>query len=446
MLKDTLKPVKIISGFDNTRFVNSDHPTGKKLDISSINGQHDVRIIIQDLNLATQCGITHLRICAPWHRISKTSRYFDWRYIRQVLEACTWLGIKVIVDLVHHTAVPDYINHSFADPLFVDEYLAFVRAFINTFPSMQYDVTLINEPEPTAHLAAGGIWRPQNADYFVMIKNMAMAMSKGAMLFKQHNPAIQIFHTDPAIHYRSNDPILQNDVYYKNNVERFEVLDLLFGLINPSHLRYQHLLNHGFDSKELAFFCENPVQIDTLALDYYLHCEIQLGKTHTFMPALGLRALVMQYVERYCPRFPNLNFAIGEVNVRGTVDDLTSWFYYCVKEAELLQQDIVQYRQQLEIFNVNVCPLHLGIYPLVDTFGWTNLMTHIPENSATIHDPQGIFWIDHITMHRNHSIFSEAVMKYATGQITSDQIPYRGFDPDMHNYPGELLAHLLPHN
>ena len=104
-----------------------------------------------DLALLAACGVTRLRYPVRWHRIEAEPGRYDWRATDEVLGHLGAEGFRPIVDLVHHTSYPRWLDGGFADPRFGPAYLRYCEAFARRYPDVE-EYTLFNEPFATLFL------------------------------------------------------------------------------------------------------------------------------------------------------------------------------------------------------------------------------------------------------------------------------------------------------
>ena len=113
--QDVGPPLEIIGGFESTFMPAHDR------DIVETT-EHDIRWR-EDLALLSKSGITRLRYPVRWHRIEEVEGVFDWSSTDEVLGYLHEHGFRPIVDLVHHTSYPQWMEGGFADPRFSAAYL-----------------------------------------------------------------------------------------------------------------------------------------------------------------------------------------------------------------------------------------------------------------------------------------------------------------------------------
>jgi beta-glucosidase/6-phospho-beta-glucosidase/beta-galactosidase len=116
-----------------------------------------------DLQLVANAGIRALRYPVPWHRIEREPGRYDWAWMDSVMAAMQRLGLDPIVDPVHHTSFPGWMEKGFLDERFVGSYTTFVLAFAERYRWVRR-YTPFNEPMPTTFFCAHeGIWKPYEA-------------------------------------------------------------------------------------------------------------------------------------------------------------------------------------------------------------------------------------------------------------------------------------------
>jgi beta-glucosidase/6-phospho-beta-glucosidase/beta-galactosidase len=97
----------------------------------------------QDLFLLRACGVSRLRYPVRWHRIESTPGRYDWSGTDEVLGFLRDHGFRPIVDLVHHTSYPRWLEGGFADPRFGPAYRRYAEAFAQRYPWIE-EYTLFN--------------------------------------------------------------------------------------------------------------------------------------------------------------------------------------------------------------------------------------------------------------------------------------------------------------
>jgi beta-glucosidase/6-phospho-beta-glucosidase/beta-galactosidase len=416
--------MEFLTGFESTYL--PDHDT----DI--LETTRHLELFGHDLELVANAGIRALRYPVPWHRIEREPSRYDWSWMDSVMAAMARLGLDPIVDPVHHTSFPAWLELGFLDDRFVGSYTAFVMTFAERYPWVRR-YTPFNEPMPTTFFCAHeGIWKPYEAHerhWLRMARNVACAVSHVSRALKKANPAIEIVHVDTCEAHHAMDEQSVPWARFLND-RRFLLHDLILGRVGPEHLLYWFVEEHGIQGEDgiseedLAWLRENPAQIDVLGLDYYSHSEQQFHETGSNIPSCapyGFAEVARQYIDRY-----NLPVMLTETNLRGYVSDRLSWLKYMVEQSEQLVAQGVDWR--------GFC-----WFPFVDSTDWDSLLRCACNNL----DPVGIYWLDG-ARNRHASELTEVYAALAKHQITAADIPaYTFLEPVATELQGFLpqMAH-----
>lgn len=129
--------MKFLSGFEST------HIFGSKTDVLELTEHKD--LYRQDLKLVKTTGLDTIRYSAPWHSIEKVKGVYDWEWMDKSLAEIERLGISPILDPLHHTSFPNWLENGFGNSEFVDSYVRFVTAIADRYPRVT-KYTVINEP------------------------------------------------------------------------------------------------------------------------------------------------------------------------------------------------------------------------------------------------------------------------------------------------------------
>src|SRR4051812_9121207 len=115
-----------------------------------------------DLDLLRQSGIKDLRYPIPWHRIERQPGVFDFGWIDGPMEYIRRHGMDPVVDLLHHTSFPDWLEDGFANSQFPELYTRFVQKFLARYEWVDR-YTVFNEPFATTMLCTSiGAWYPHH--------------------------------------------------------------------------------------------------------------------------------------------------------------------------------------------------------------------------------------------------------------------------------------------
>lgn len=374
----------------------------------------------EDLSLLVESGIQELRYSIPWHRIERTAGCFDWSWLDGPMEFILESGLEPIVDPLHHTSFPEWLEDGFMNPDFVPLYSRFIDQISNRYCWVRH-YTVFNEPLATTIFCSyTGMWYPHRAsdrDYVAMTIQVARCISACIDLLRRKNREIEIVHVDTAEHHRAIDEGAREWVEFANE-RRFMLLDLVLGRVNSCHPLYTYLKNNGATREALHWFEDHPESVDLLGLDYYLHSEMEwFCPEERFRPHLrvyneqprGFAGVAEDYVERY-----GKPILLSETNIRGTVEERITWLKFMEEQCEELAERGVDFR--------GFC-----WYPTIDSTDWANCCTRYTCEV----DPQGIWWLDSNRVTRHGSELSHIYAALAQNQITSKDIPAYGFAGDL---------------
>ena len=354
-----------------TRFVGAFETTylpGHGVDVAETTG-HDRRWRA-DLDEVLDAGVTTLRYPLRWHRIEPAPGRFDWSEADAVLEHLRGRGALVVLDLVHHTSYPDWLDDGFRDRRFGPAFERYAEAVARRYPWLQ-SYTLFNEPFATLFLAGSeALWPPydQGTGGFVrLLRSVLPSLSAASQCWSELLPDAEHVWVDTCEHHvgTPGDPAAYAATA---NDRRHVVLDLALGHdLDPDRPYLRELLAAGGEPLlEIA-----PVRVDRLGLDYYCHSEWFYDERGSHSPSphpLGFAALAQQYGDRY-----GLPMLLSETNLRGLPSDRASWLRYTLEQYELARSRGVD----LDGF----C-----WFPYVDSCDWDSLLAR-PAGRA---DPVGV--------------------------------------------------------
>ncbi|HEY0429529.1 MAG TPA: family 1 glycosylhydrolase [Pyrinomonadaceae bacterium] len=410
--------MKFFSGFESTYIFGS----GK--DVLELTKHTE--FFEADLRLAHSCGLDLMRYSAPWHSIERVPGVYDWNWMDRALDSMQKLGIEPIIDPLHHTSFPEWLEGGFANRNFVPLYLKFCTALAERYPWIRH-WTVINEPFVTTWFCGHeGLWYPfrRGAENFVpMLLNVVEAINEVSRMLVETLPEVRLVHVDAAEKHRAHDEISEPHARFHNEI-RFIVPDLVLGKVDEQHALYDYLRRYGASGERLARLRENPARIDVLGLDYYSHCELEWctdGRVYPNQTPEGLVPTALEYATRY-----KLPLMLTETNIRGYVSDRISWLKFMVEQCEQIEREIRPLGLSFEGF----C-----WYPFIDSTDWCSLVTEANGNV----DPQGIYYLDS-EHRRTASELSDIFARLARGEITSQDIPAYRFQSPL----DEVLENFLP--
>ncbi len=106
-----------------------------------------------DLRRLREAEIRELRYPVPWHRIKSEAGNFDWRWMDGPMRLMRDLGLRPILDPLHHVSLPDWFTGGFANPEFPKFYMRFVDCVAKRYEWVER-YTVVNEPLPALVLCA----------------------------------------------------------------------------------------------------------------------------------------------------------------------------------------------------------------------------------------------------------------------------------------------------
>ncbi|TDK24829.1 glycosyl hydrolase family protein [Arthrobacter crusticola] len=393
-------PIEIIGGFESTFLPAHDR------DIFETT-EHDVRWR-EDLDLLRRSGITRLRYPVRWHRVEAVQGVFDWSATDEVLNHLRDHGFRPIVDLVHHTSYPAWLEGGFADSGFGPAYLRYAEAFARRYPWVE-EYTLFNEPFSTLFLSGHeAIWPPYHSGlqgFIDLLANVLPAVAEASRLYRELLPEARHVWVDTCEFHTGSDAPGQAYADMANE-RRFLVIDSFLG--------------RGYDAesqlgRDLAPVGGERLQglepgfVDVLGLDYYAHCQWNFsvdGGTAPTPTPLPLADQIGQYWDRY-----GLPCILTETNVRGHTGDRASWLKYVLEQCEHAQARGVPVEG-------------LCWFPVIDSTDWDSLLFRCDGHI----DPVGVYWLDE-QLDRRESVMSTAYARAATGVRAVDLPAYRFAEP-----------------
>ena len=394
--------MRFLSGFEST------HIFGSGKDVLELTRHTD--LVEDDLKLVNACGLQQMRYSIPWHAVEKVPGVYNWTWTDKAMAHLRELGITPILDPLHHTSFPAWLEGGFANKNFADLYTKFVDALSDRYPWARH-YTVVNEPFVTTWFCGHeGMWYPYRkgaAAFVPMLMNVIDAITTTSRLLVKKNPNVSLVHVDAAERHRYVDDVSRGHAEFMNNM-RFVIPDLVLGRVDEEHALYEYLTRHGANKEQLAKFREQPARIDVMGLDYYSHCELEWcveGRVYPNRTPEGLVPTAVEYAERY-----QLPIMLTETNIRGFVSDRISWLKFMVEQCEEIERRIKPMGLPFEGF----C-----WYPFIDSTDWCSI---VREANGRV-DPQGIIWLSDGTYKRNMSELSEIYTALARGQIKSPDIP-----------------------
>lgn len=376
-----------------------------------------------DLVLVRNSGVRALRYPAPWHSIEAQRDVYEWGWMDAAMGTLHELGLDPIVDLVHHTSFPPWLEGGFVNPELPQAECSFAGHFAERYPWVR-QYTVFNEPWLTAFMCGHqGVWPPHGtspATFVPMLLNVGRAICEVSELLVSLVPHLQLIHVETCEHHKALDPELEDFVALLNE-RRFLMHDLVLGRLDTGHPMFPYLAEYGYRPEDVHWFQEHAARIDVLGLDYYSHSEYQFHSQGAVVPSKdprGLACVARDYVERY-----GLPVMLSETNIRGYSTDRLSWLKYTVEQCDQLVADGVDFR--------GYC-----WFPFIDSTDWDSLLREARGHV----DPVGIYWLDSDRHRRNSSVLSRYFTELASGKARAEDLPAFSFRPPV----DDALSGFLP--
>lgn len=255
----------------------------------------------EDLRLASELGVSHVRYGLPWAEVNPAPGCYDWSWADAVIDELERLGLEPIWDLVHFST-PAFLAQGVLDPDFVGALEAYARAFAHRYRGRVQKITPLNEPYISTYFRAGwGIWPPhlKGREGFVRVLYPIVEGTRAAIrAIREENPQAEIWLNDGADYFHPATPDLA-PVAAERTEERYAALDLLLG--HPGSRDW--LRAAGYPEAGLK---ATPVHIEAIGLDYYPETEHRLYRDRLGRrrirgagDGLGLARTLLDYFDRY---------------------------------------------------------------------------------------------------------------------------------------------------
>ncbi len=433
--------MQIIGAFESTYLPAHD------VDILEMSGHVDRWR--EDLSLLRAHGVSRLRYPIRWHRVEETRGRYDWRHTDEVLGFMREEGLSPIVDLVHHTSYPRWLDGSFADARFGRAYLTFAVAFAERYPWVE-EYTLFNEPFATLFLCGHeAVWPPHlhGIEGFVaLVRNVLPAVAEASRRYRALLPGARHVWVDSCEGHTAPDGDDDGAAFAAMaNDRRHFVLDAMLGRAGDRSRPFvaEVVAAGGDDLLELE-----PGHVDVLGLDYYAHHEWQYRRRVRAAPSMrngrhptgpghprvaavegwapapdaqGLEQLILQYAEHH----PGTPLILAETNMLGAGYDRATWLKHTLEQCE---------RARLAGAPIDA----YCWFGFLDSVDWNSLLARADRSI----DPVGVIGLDE-RLTRMESTMSRAYAAAARGAAAADLPAYRPSEELRARIPG--LMRLLEH-
>jgi dTDP-4-dehydrorhamnose reductase len=301
--------------------------------------RHNERFL-HDFGLVQDLGITTIRYPASWNYVERTPGQFDWDLLDRKLHALQARGIAPILDLVHHTSVPEGVFPAgFADPDFPTRLAEFAGRCAERYPWIT-TYTVFNEPYLTTQFCGEfGVWFPYHKGpqaFVAMLMNVCRGIVLAAERLREIVPGVEFMHPDTCERHRALNPADREAALAAAlaNARRFLVDDLLLGGVDADHGFHRYLIDNGVRDGDLAWFAGRASPIDIRGLDYYRQSEweyISATEKRWAEHRVGFRAVAEDYIAHL-----GLPVMLSETNFFGTPAERLSWLRGMLEDYDVL--------------------------------------------------------------------------------------------------------------
>ena len=258
----------------------------------------------EDLELAREVGVTHLRYGPPLHLIWQAPGRYDWTLVDEVMADLEAWGPEPIVDLCHF-GLPSWLG-DFQNSEAPQALAEYAGAFAERYGWVRF-YTPVNEMYVCGRLSAlDGGWNEQREDdgaFVSAIRNMARASVSMTDCVLRQRPDAVFVNSESGEYYQPccPDPEIQALAEFENE-RRFLPLDLLYAHEVSEKMR-QHLREQGMADEEYRWFMERQVPRRTvLGVDYYEWNEKLIdheGQSRALGELFGWYVIASHYYQRY---------------------------------------------------------------------------------------------------------------------------------------------------
>ncbi len=312
-----------------------------------------------DIDLIADLGVTTVRYPILWENVApERPDDCDWAWTDERLAMLRERGITVIGGLTHHGSGPRYTE--LLDPDFPKKLADYAARVADRYPWIKM-WTPVNEPLTTARFSAlYGHWYPHTKDYACFLRalvNECKGVLEAMRAIRKSVPDAQLVQTEDLGKCFSTAPLRYQSAF--ENERRWLSLDLLCGMVGPSHKMHRLLIGAGIGWDEIQEFATGEAKPDILGINHYLTSErfldhrVDLYPGHevggngrdTYVDAEAVRVKRLEADTGFAPRLREaweryrLPIAITEVHHGCHRDEQLRWFVEVWKTAEQLREE-----------------------------------------------------------------------------------------------------------
>lgn len=343
-------------GIEDT-FIPQERPGHRKLDLYELTQHYENWRT--DLRLAAESGAELIRWGIPWYLTEPEPDTFDFRWVDQVAEEMSALGLTCVVDLMHY-GVPMWMENSFLHPQYPQRVAQYAETVAARYKGVFKDYTPLNEPMVNAEWCGlRGAWPPYltgDSGFVQMALILVEGMRQTQEAIHRADPDATIVHVDAGFQWAGDFGDRTKEFL---DEWRFLTTDLLVGRVNEGHPLRDYLIEHGAQEAQLQAFTEHPAIPDVLGVNYYPSFSRQAydEATGRSLPVEAGKQGLLEHVRQYHERY-GLPMAITETS-RPTPDEQ--------RKIEWID-DIVSAADELRAEEIELAGAFW--FPMLDMFEW----------------------------------------------------------------------------
>lgn len=351
-------------GIEDT-FVPQERPGHRKLDLYELTQHYENWRT--DLRLAAESGAELIRWGIPWYLTEPEPGTFDFRWVDQVAEEMTDLGLECVVDLMHY-GVPLWMENAFLHPHYPRLVARYAETVAERYRGVFTDYTPLNEPMVNAEWCGlRGAWPPYlsgDSGFVRMALILVEGMRRTQEAIGRVDPEATIVHVDAGFQWAGDFGDRTKEFL---DEWRFLTTDLLLGRVHEQHVLHDYLIENGADGAQLQRFVEHPVVPDVLGVNYYPGFSRQEydEATGRSVPVEAGKQGLLEHVRHYHERY-GLPMAITETS-RPTPDPelKIEWIDETLAAVDELRSE------QIELVGA-------FWFPMLDMFEWEYRFDTLP--------------------------------------------------------------------
>ena len=397
------------AGIENT-FVPQARPGQRPLDEFELMGHYDHWR--EDLDLASELGLSALRWGPPWFKTEPEDGKFDWRWTDEVLDyLVNKLKITPIIDLVHY-GCPFWMHREFANKDYPEYVTRYAAAFAERYKGLVSWYTPLNEPIINALMCGmRGLWPPYlkgERGYIRIMLQLAEGIVKTVNAIKSIDPSSVMVHVEATGLTRT----VRDDLSSLAREEQhrgFLCYDLISGRLTHDHMLFSWLVRNGGSPDILERISTQAIDLDVIGMNFYPQWSTKLlyidkrGRiafSETEPEGGGFMELICHYYERY-----KVPIMITETSAVGTDEIRERWLDSSVSMIRTLRGQgvpvigytwfplftMIDWRYRFSTEPMENFYLELGLYRLNrEMNGKRWLATQLVEKMKDlIYDPKG---------------------------------------------------------